>query len=170
MIRCPYCGKSHYVVNYTTSTLLGWLPTFVDGVQVNDNPNHISQHCTCCECDGDFSVDANTSEVFKVMSPKEKENIKLDKAKEVSKLIDKIVKEEKKEVDYSNLKFDIRPYFNEYEINKIAEKSLTIKCETIKLVSDTIDVTINSKFLEGIKQININGNVYVLKEKIIQEV
>ena len=56
-IRCPNCGASDYTINYSTSTLIGWTPRYVDGVQVKKDPNRTTKHCTCFSCGSDFEYE-----------------------------------------------------------------------------------------------------------------
>lgn len=70
MIKCPYCGKSHYTEDYMVSTSLGWTPVVKDGVRYSEDPNTYTTHCTCLECDGKFAYD-NKGNVTEVQAPKE---------------------------------------------------------------------------------------------------
>jgi len=54
MIYCPNCGKSHYVQHYSTTTALGWVQEYENGIPLNSNPNVSTTYCTCCECHHDF--------------------------------------------------------------------------------------------------------------------
>ena len=69
MIKCPYCGKSHYITKYSTSTCMYFAPEFIDGVQVSHDRNIITVHCECCECGGLFNYDQN-EKVNEEMAPK----------------------------------------------------------------------------------------------------
>ncbi len=57
MIKCPHCGKCHYREDYTTATALGWYHIIKDGVDISENPNTQTTHCTCLECGGEFAFD-----------------------------------------------------------------------------------------------------------------
>ena len=50
---CPHCGKSHYAVHYSVSTLVGWTPIYKDGVLMNQNPNVTTTYCNCLNCGQD---------------------------------------------------------------------------------------------------------------------
>ena len=54
MIKCPNCGESHYITHYSTTTALGWVQEYKDGIPINNNPNVSTTYCTCCECHHDF--------------------------------------------------------------------------------------------------------------------
>lgn len=53
--KCPYCGESYYAENYSTTTAMGWIPIYKNGVLINDNPNITTTHCTCRNCGKSFS-------------------------------------------------------------------------------------------------------------------
>ena len=61
MIKCPYCGKSHYAENYYTSTCIGWTPVVKDGVRYDNDPNTHTTHCTCLECGKEFLIENGES-------------------------------------------------------------------------------------------------------------
>ena len=50
-----HCGKSHYAVHYSVSTLVGWTPIYKDGVLMNQNPNVTTTYCNCLNCGQDFT-------------------------------------------------------------------------------------------------------------------
>lgn len=57
MIKCPYCGKSHFRVNASSSTLIAVPLIISDGkVQEGFNPNITTHYCTCLECHKDFET------------------------------------------------------------------------------------------------------------------
>lgn len=64
MIICPKCGKSHYSVMYSTTTLKGWCPVFKDGELVNRNPNITTTYVCCMECGESFAVKETPEEVL----------------------------------------------------------------------------------------------------------
>ncbi len=57
MIKCPYCGKSHFIINSATSTLV-YVPTIISEgkVEQQSNPNKTTYNCTCLECHKDFET------------------------------------------------------------------------------------------------------------------
>lgn len=55
-VRCPHCGESYYMENYSTSTCLYCPPIYKDGVNINPDRNTSTTHCTCMNCGKEFSV------------------------------------------------------------------------------------------------------------------
>lgn len=54
-VRCPYCGESYYMENYSTSTCVYYPPIYKDGVNINPDRNTSTTHCTCMNCGKEFS-------------------------------------------------------------------------------------------------------------------
>lgn len=54
-VRCPHCGESYYMENYSTTTCLYCPPIYKDGVNINPDRNTSTVHCTCIHCGKDFS-------------------------------------------------------------------------------------------------------------------
>ena len=52
---CPHCGKSYYRENYSTTTAMYCPPIYKDGININQNRNTTTTHCTCLNCNKDFS-------------------------------------------------------------------------------------------------------------------
>lgn len=55
LIRCPYCGESYYMENYSDFTAVYYPPIYKDGVNINPDRNTMTTHCTCMNCKKDFS-------------------------------------------------------------------------------------------------------------------
>lgn len=66
-ITCPNCGVSHYSVRYTSTTAMGWIQTYKDGVPQNDNPNISTTFCTCCNCKHNFHYRVQYGEVIDIV-------------------------------------------------------------------------------------------------------
>ena len=64
MIICPKCGKSHYNITYSTTTLKGWSPVFKDGKLINRDPNTTTDYVCCIECGESFAVERKPEEVL----------------------------------------------------------------------------------------------------------
>ncbi len=56
MIKCPYCGKSHYREGMTTFTAMYFPPIWKDGVNVNPDGNIHTTECECLECGRWFHI------------------------------------------------------------------------------------------------------------------
>jgi len=54
-IKCPHCGESYYMENYTTTTDLYFPPIYKDGVNINPDRNTVTVYCTCMNCKKEFS-------------------------------------------------------------------------------------------------------------------
>ena len=54
LIRCPHCGESYYVENYSVSTAVYYPPIYKDGVNINPDRNQSITHCTCMNCGKEF--------------------------------------------------------------------------------------------------------------------
>lgn len=54
---CPHCGKSYYAEQYSTRTLLGWTPIYMNGMLINRDPNVTTTYCHCLSCGRDFSFE-----------------------------------------------------------------------------------------------------------------
>lgn len=50
MIKCPFCGKSNLIINYSTSTCMYCPPVYKDGEWIFKDHNIHTMHCTCLEC------------------------------------------------------------------------------------------------------------------------
>ena len=55
MIKCPNCGESYYMENYSVTTAVYYPPIWKDGVNVNPDRNITTTHCTCMNCHKDFT-------------------------------------------------------------------------------------------------------------------
>ena len=53
--RCPHCGESYYMENYSTMTTVYYPPIYKDGVNINPDRNTCSVNCTCMNCGKEFS-------------------------------------------------------------------------------------------------------------------
>ena len=56
IIKCPYCGKSHYREGITTSTAIYFQPIWKDGVNINPDKNIHTTECECLECGRWFEI------------------------------------------------------------------------------------------------------------------
>lgn len=54
MIRCPRCGESYYVENYSTSTAMYCPPVFQNGICISEDHNIYNTYCTCLSCGNNF--------------------------------------------------------------------------------------------------------------------
>lgn len=54
-IKCPHCGKSYYMENYSMCTAVYYPPIYKDGVNINPDRNTTTTYCTCMNCGKDFS-------------------------------------------------------------------------------------------------------------------
>lgn len=75
MIKCPNCGKSHYVKHYSTSTALGWIQEYENDIPINSNPNVTTTYCTCCECRHDFFYTEQYGEIQEIVDKGKKPEV-----------------------------------------------------------------------------------------------
>ena len=73
-MKCPNCGKSHYLETGGTSTCVMWYPEFKDGKQINKNPNTITMNYECCECGAHFHTDNNGDPILDFVPNRQKVN------------------------------------------------------------------------------------------------
>lgn len=52
--KCPYCGESYYTEHYTTITTMYYPPIYKNGVNINQDRNQSTTHCTCMNCGKEF--------------------------------------------------------------------------------------------------------------------
>lgn len=57
LIRCPHCGESYYMENYSDCTAMYFTPIYKDDVNINPDKNITTTHCTCMNCGKDFSFE-----------------------------------------------------------------------------------------------------------------
>lgn len=74
-INCPNCGKSHYVQHYSTTTALGWVQEYENGIPLNSNPNVSTTYCTCCECNHDFFYTEQYGEIQDIVDKGERHEV-----------------------------------------------------------------------------------------------
>ena len=55
LTRCPHCGESYYMENYSECTAVYYPPIYKDGVNINPDRNTTTTHCTCMNCGKNFS-------------------------------------------------------------------------------------------------------------------
>lgn len=55
IIRCPECGESYYMEDYSTTTALYCPDVYKDGKLVSQDQNKSTTHCTCLHCGNRFS-------------------------------------------------------------------------------------------------------------------
>lgn len=55
LIRCPHCGESYYMENGGERTAMYFPPIYKDGVNINQDRNTTTTHCTCMNCGKSFS-------------------------------------------------------------------------------------------------------------------
>ena len=67
IIRCPYCGQSHYSVETSQTTLVNYTPVYKDEVLVDRDNNITTKSCHCSSCDKDFILKSSVNgwQVFK---------------------------------------------------------------------------------------------------------
>lgn len=53
--KCPHCGESYYMENYTTTTAMYFPLVYKNGVNINPDRNKSTTYCTCMNCGKDFS-------------------------------------------------------------------------------------------------------------------
>ena len=75
MIKCPNCEKSHYVQHYSTSTAVGWIQEYENGIPINSNPNVATTYCTCCACGHDFFYTEQYGKVQEIVDQGKKPEI-----------------------------------------------------------------------------------------------
>lgn len=75
MIKCPNCGESHYQYHYSTTTAMGWIQEYKDGIPVNSNPNISTSYCTCCKCGHDFYYTEQYGEVQNIIDQGKKPEV-----------------------------------------------------------------------------------------------
>lgn len=56
VIKCPYCGKSHYEEGFSTRTAMYFTPIIKDGVNINEDRNITTTRCKCLECNKYFNI------------------------------------------------------------------------------------------------------------------
>ena len=61
-IKCPHCGESYYAERYSTSTCMGFIPIYKDGVLVNKDPNTTTTYCYCIGCNKEFTYKSGNNE------------------------------------------------------------------------------------------------------------
>lgn len=54
-VQCPFCGKSYYMENYTTTTAVYYPPIYKDGININPDRNQSTTYCTCLNCGKEFT-------------------------------------------------------------------------------------------------------------------
>lgn len=64
MIKCPKCGKSHYMEKYTTRTAMYFTPIYKDGVNINPDRNISTTTCICLECQHVFTYQKRGGELI----------------------------------------------------------------------------------------------------------
>ena len=55
--KCPHCGESYYMENYSESTAMHFPPIYKNGVNINPDRNTTTTHCTCMNFGKDFSFE-----------------------------------------------------------------------------------------------------------------
>lgn len=65
-ILCPHCGKSNYMVRYTTTTAMYFPIIMKDGVNVNPDRNISTTHCQCMSCSTFFSYEECGGELVSI--------------------------------------------------------------------------------------------------------
>ena len=63
-VICPYCRRSHYIVDCQTFTLLAYPRVFKDGEDVTEDPNWYSFQCHCLECGKSFTYRQRMGEIW----------------------------------------------------------------------------------------------------------
>lgn len=53
--KCPHCGESYYMENYSASTCVYYPPIYKNGANINPDRNQTTTFCTCLNCGKDFS-------------------------------------------------------------------------------------------------------------------
>ena len=102
MIKCPYCGKSHFIINSAISTLV-YVPTIISEgkVEQQSDPNKTTYNCTCLECYKDFETheDILNKDDSPIQCDKENSNISIN-----GDVMNKTVK------DKEYIDFPVSPY------------------------------------------------------------
>ena len=58
-VKCPKCGKSHFMLGPSFTTCV-YCPTIIkDGKVVSDDVNQTTTQCTCQECGTIFYINKN---------------------------------------------------------------------------------------------------------------
>ena len=63
-VRCPKCGESYYMVNYSTRTAAYYPPIFKDGVNVNPDGNIETTVCYCLNCHHEFTYQTRYGRIW----------------------------------------------------------------------------------------------------------
>lgn len=63
-VKCPRCGESYYMVNYSTRTAMYYPPIYKDGVNVNPDGNIETTVCTCLNCHYEFEYQTRYGELW----------------------------------------------------------------------------------------------------------
>lgn len=80
MIKCPYCGKSHYTEGCGFSTSVYFPPVYKNGKNINPDGNITTSEAHCLECGKDFIIEVQygKAKVSKIKQPKEQEIVTSD--------------------------------------------------------------------------------------------
>lgn len=65
-IKCPYCGKSHYMEGRKETTLAYYPQIYKDDVNVNQDMNITTVYCYCLECNKTFKYKIQRGEIISV--------------------------------------------------------------------------------------------------------
>lgn len=63
-VKCPKCGESYYMVNYSTRTAAYYPPIFKDGVNVNPDGNIETMVCYCLHCHHEFTYQTRYGRIW----------------------------------------------------------------------------------------------------------
>lgn len=64
MVKCPHCGKSYYMIRYSTTTAMYYPPIYKDGININPNRNITTHTCECMECNKEFTYQECMGEII----------------------------------------------------------------------------------------------------------
>ncbi len=143
IVKCPYCGKSHFREDYYTSTCLGWTSVVQDGVRYDNDPNIHTTHCTCLKCGGEFSFD-NKGGLYKGKTPEE-------------------VKQSMSNFSLSS-PIDLTSPLQVTSLKNYKSPSLIVNCEEIHLTQGKLEIIIDNDRIKDFDTIKINNRTYKFKE------
>ena len=63
VIKCPYCGESHWMELYRTSTAAYYPPIYVNGENMNPDGNYTTIASRCLVCGAHFATTFQYGEI-----------------------------------------------------------------------------------------------------------
>lgn len=131
-ITCPNCGVSHYSVRYTSTTAMGWIQTYKDGVPQNDNPNISTTFCTCCNCKHNFHYQVQYGKVIDIVDDGKLPEVPVIELDDLTQTTDTDIEYEKLVVKPSECKNEIEIPI-QLQVDKILKELEEVKEEIKEL-------------------------------------